>query len=633
VKEDQALEAESANAETGGPTAAGGTGSPSAVALVGEAGDRDTAGLLGEERGPAAAGVGRVSAVGLASQLGNRAFSALALSRVAPPGLVQQGDMARLAAIGGPLARARPGGAALARYQQGEAGHGGIEAEGLGKAGFTPKDVKSTYFGNWLRDFSQIGESGARPPALMLLLNILSLGEFERELTDADLGTYVPSEHLDNPEGGGTVEDPKAAPTPGATGGVNEEALAKLSPQQRAAYERQRAAGLEILAASAKSGLPPYIEQGKMHAREMLAEAVSKGETPEGMQALGNGLHVVEDYFSHSNFTEVCIVTLKDDPAVKPLVDRLLETTLGHDLSALVPPQAGGGESGAGAPEGGAPGGGAPSGGAPAQSAPSGSESAGSEPAGSEAREGAPGRMQIQTGTYGPGPNQTVSMIEALETELTNGELRRTFIKGSVRVNNFTVEQAVEQLSGAGFGAKLATYALKEVVDVVDVACDLFGEEAVEKVFGFVVPPLESLLGPLTSTLTSASGQQAKQEGLSGPTHSELAKDSPDNPLYAVSRALAVEADKQIGEQIKQVWATMPKPTESKESGSEPAPAAPPAEQAPAQSEQPTGGPGGKGTPQQEAVTSLVDKFISNPADDPWWEPVIKEAAGGGGAQ
>lgn len=491
----------------------------------------------------------------LASHLGNRAFAAHAL------------------AGGG-----RPRRPALARYQPGEAGHGGIEEEGLGKAGFSPEDIKSTYFGNWLRDFSQMGKSGERPPQLMLLLNILALGEFGRELTDADLGTYVPSEHMDNPEGGGTAEDPNASPAD------KEASLAKMSPQQLQAYERQREAGVGVLAESA-TGLPGYIEKGKFHAKEELAEAVKKGENQEGMQALGNGLHAVEDYFSHSNYTEACIVTLdrEHDPTVKPLMDLLLKTTLGHDLATLTPED----------PD--------------------------------------TGRIQIQTGTYAPGANEDVSLVEALVTELNNGELRRTFIKGSIRATNLTIDKALDALHGAGLVSTLLTAELVNAIALVDVACRVFGEEAVMKAFGFTTPSLDSLLGKKADEKTTTSGQEAKSKGLSGPTHSELAKDSPDNPLFPVSRALAVEADKQIGEKIKEVWATMPK--ESKEP--DPAPTSTPADPPPQPGSgsapaTPSTSPGPAGqTPQQEAVTTLVNKFVSNPADDQWWVPIVREAAAG----
>jgi hypothetical protein len=571
---------------------------------------------------PVAAGVGRAPALALAGQVGNRAFAAHALSRASHPGgATHPGGAARPGAPVRPERAVRPGRTvrprnrvrpvhtALARYQQGEAGHGGIEAEGLGAAGFTPTQVKSTYFGNWLRDFSQFGDYGKRSPALMLLLNILALGEFGRELTDADLGSYVASEHLDNPEGGGTINDPKVQEDPAKM----KEALEKLSPQQRAAFERERAAHADILKAAQDNDLPPYVEQGKFHAKEELAEAVTKEETDLGMEALGNGLHVVEDYFSHSNFTEACIVILDraGDTTVKPLVDKMLETSLGKNLAELVPEEN--------------------------------------------------GRVQIQTGTYVPGANKVVSAIEALETELTNGELRRAFIKGSVRVNGITVANALKMLSGSSWGATVALELLAEltIVELVDFACDHLGEETVMKAFGFTVPSLESIVKPITDQQTAASAQQAQQQNVPGPTHSQLAKDSPDNPLFAASRALAVQADKEIGEKIKQVWAAMPKggaggapgtpgpsgPPAPSGSGA-PGPSGPPAPSgsgapgpsgspAPSGSGAPAPGapasPGGPATetPQQKEVTSLVDKFVCNPNDERWWEPIIKGAAAG----
>jgi hypothetical protein len=580
VKEDQAAEAQSASVETATPSAAGRGQSPS---------------------------------VALASQVGNRAFSALALSRAARPG--QPARTGRATPTSGPAHRgggaARPKRASLARYQQGEAGHGGIEEEALSQAGFSAQEVKSTYFGNWLRDWSQIGEP-KRSGALMDLINILAWGEFNRGITEADLGTYVASEHLDNPEGGGSVDDPAVQKDPAKL----KAALEKLSPDQKAAYERERAAHEAIIKASELSGLPPYIEQGKMHAREELAEAVTEGETAIGMRALGNGLHAVEDYFSHSNFTEACIVTLAHahDPTVQPLMDRLLETSLGHNLLALVPEEN--------------------------------------------------GRIQIQTGTYGGSANKAVSAIESLETELTNGELRRTFIKGSLRVAKLGVDQVFKTLAeqasalapfggivgaGSALAGQLMQFAGKEIGAVVDFACNQIGESAVMKAFSLTVPSLASLLGPAADTGTAVSGLEAAGEGLKGPTHSQLAKDSPDNPLYEVSRALAVAADKEIGEKIKEVWAAMPK--ESKDPGasttppaSSPAPTtpsggsgsgAPPESGSPAPAGAPQGsttppspgGPGGGTTPEQLAVTSLVDKFVSNPADNPWWEPVIQTAA------
>ena len=34
---------------------------------------------------------------------------------------------------------------------------------------------------------------------------------------------------------------------------------------------------------------------------------VQSGENPAGMMQMGDALHAVEDYFSHSNFVEACM--------------------------------------------------------------------------------------------------------------------------------------------------------------------------------------------------------------------------------------------------------------------------------------------------------------------------------------
>ena len=101
----------------------------------------------------------------------------------------------------------------IQRYQAGEAGHGGIEARAFKNIGFSDQEASAIYFGNWLRDFSQLNTSAG----MYQVVRILGWGEFNREVSRDELGSYVPSEHLDNPSAGGlsvpdasadTVEDP-----------------------------------------------------------------------------------------------------------------------------------------------------------------------------------------------------------------------------------------------------------------------------------------------------------------------------------------------------------------------------------------------------------------------------------------
>jgi hypothetical protein len=64
---------------------------------------------------------------------------------------------------------------------------------------------------------------------------------------------------------------------------------------------------------SSGSGLPDWIERGKEHAGRRLVEALAGG-----FRAMGDGLHVVEDHFSHSNFTEVALAQLVGEGAIRP---------------------------------------------------------------------------------------------------------------------------------------------------------------------------------------------------------------------------------------------------------------------------------------------------------------------------
>lgn len=70
--------------------------------------------------------------------------------------------------------------------------------------------VKQIYFGNWLRDFSQLLDrtslSLVPRPVLRALVSIFAFVQFgyatgEFEVTDERLGFYRPEEHVDNPRG------------------------------------------------------------------------------------------------------------------------------------------------------------------------------------------------------------------------------------------------------------------------------------------------------------------------------------------------------------------------------------------------------------------------------------------------
>jgi hypothetical protein len=76
---------------------------------------------------------------------------------------------------------------------------------GGGNAIFGSKNAKRVYFGNWLRDFSQIIDTGALSQVpeklLLIIVALFGLMEFgyatrEFEIKREDIGVYRPEEHV-----------------------------------------------------------------------------------------------------------------------------------------------------------------------------------------------------------------------------------------------------------------------------------------------------------------------------------------------------------------------------------------------------------------------------------------------------
>ena len=503
--------------------------------------------------------------------------------------------------------------AAVQRYQAGESGHGGIEAEALHRAGFSGDmehgDIGAIYFGNWLRDFSQLNKNAP----VRAIINILALGEFNRTATAEELGFYMPSEHLDNPLVGGTAEDRLA------TGQERAANVAHLSAQQQA-FLADPSLAATVALASRRSNLPEYIERGKEHSKRLLRDAIGRGQTPEGMMAMGNALHAIEDYFSHSNFVEVAMDLLRQSG---PEAERGRSAALLQNAQRELHYDA---------------------------------ASAGGRDAA--------GRARIITGTY-EDSNSTVSLLETLKTEVMHGSLRNAFLRGYERLIGRggaalgggaahksglsvaggalvglggSIVEGVEGLahgfqeghgllgtvgstlaggargiaSGAASGYHLGHDATENAARAVGDAAGQGTAIASEALIASVAGPLflaaEASLHVLArpggqfdqraQRATAATPGAAKvavakhggsvaDEQEAAQTHSLLAKDAPDHPLFAVSRALAVEADVAIGEAMRRAWA---------------------------------------GQATSEDVTRLVDVYVSYPTTSDWWREPLSQA-------
>nr|WP_286159359.1 HET-C-related protein [Janthinobacterium sp. HH01] len=172
---------------------------------------------------------------------------------------------------------------------------------------FTPTVLKKIYFGNWLRDFSQLLDPAiVRKPSeeksfpekisrahLTRVVAVLAESEFvEKEedkqiykVNEKNLGVYRPIEHIDNP----TNNDPKA-PNP-----------------QSIDKDFQPLADKAYLAVDPAVSMKRYIAASRDFMRGELDKAVAEGPTLAGFMHFGAALHVLEDYFAHSNFVELSL--------------------------------------------------------------------------------------------------------------------------------------------------------------------------------------------------------------------------------------------------------------------------------------------------------------------------------------
>lgn len=166
--------------------------------------------------------------------------------------------------------------------------------------------VRQIYFGNWLRDFSQLIDRKAielvPEPILRAVVAIFahlqfgySTGEFE--VTPERLGCYRPEEHIDNPKGyeGGSNEPP---------------------------YQQLRLQVLpEELSVEKQTGMKSYIRNREFTGinetsldfieRQIVAAiACGRARDPEAYTHLGAALHTLEDFLAHSNWVELCIQML-----------------------------------------------------------------------------------------------------------------------------------------------------------------------------------------------------------------------------------------------------------------------------------------------------------------------------------
>ena len=262
-----------------------------------------------------------------------------------------------------------------------EAGmHGGIEKEALKELKFTPLEIKQIYYGNWLRDYSQIilessirlekpdvdkiKQSGIKHlnsllkmnpykishEALVKLLEILAAKEFvfgsdkftpnyqdhvkvfQKDyggLTKDILGIYRPEEHIDNPKD------------------LNDFSSLSISFQYEYAkgqyimkklYAGEDPKSLVINSLNVKNYIAtkdapdPLRPTADAYMFQQIKLAVQYGKNKDGFRHLGAAFHVLEDFFSHTNFVEISLIK-----AGSLLLDQNKNSGLAQNLLLVYP--------------------------------------------------------------------------------------------------------------------------------------------------------------------------------------------------------------------------------------------------------------------------------------------------------
>jgi hypothetical protein len=186
-----------------------------------------------------------------------------------------------------------------------------------GRTKFEKMDVKRVYFGNWLRDYSQAIDVGGlkQLPAetiriLLWALSFLTFGYAtgEFEVTAERLGCYRPEEHIDNPKDYADNEDARQYDQR-LRGPVDEGKELAVDPQTGLkVYIASENAGVETSAGLVRRLFEKSIEHGRKY-----KESDNKDDFYEALRLLGTGLHCLEDFSAHSNYTELALRELGVD--------------------------------------------------------------------------------------------------------------------------------------------------------------------------------------------------------------------------------------------------------------------------------------------------------------------------------
>jgi len=175
--------------------------------------------------------------------------------------------------------------------------------------------IKRVYFGNWLRDYSQAVDTATlakvQAETIRVLIWVLSFMSFgyatgEFEVTAERLGVYRPEEHIDNPKDyADNVDarkfDPRLRPP------VSDAELAVDPQTGMKNYIANESGGWATSTGYVKFSFARAIHFGRLYTHGPSGQRGRDEDLSEALRCLGQGLHCLEDFGAHTNYTELVL--------------------------------------------------------------------------------------------------------------------------------------------------------------------------------------------------------------------------------------------------------------------------------------------------------------------------------------
>lgn len=251
--------------------------------------------------------------------------------------LEQEASAAPAVTMAGARPAISPGPVSIRRFKQGNdrrpGGHAWMTSQALQHTmKLSPEAAHQGRLGNWERDLSQAITPGVvailQEEGIFAILNIMAIEEFGRGLDPAEFGTYDPVEHIDNPaglrasdvyqqgsfgaDGNSTPGNPDISGTALPVAGGESEAYADKDVR----YSSTATTGKVMNPSDAQayqvdqSGIPVYMNTSREWLKRSLRGAARSGRSGSqgrGPRDFASGIHVMQDFYAHSNFVEIAI--------------------------------------------------------------------------------------------------------------------------------------------------------------------------------------------------------------------------------------------------------------------------------------------------------------------------------------